>query len=1374
MEQATEPEPAPESQNARERKPKEQKKKEQKQRQQALSLLDVRCLRGVVDGDVSAVRASLDSGSNPNSTNMAGQPLLCIAAGKGHAAVVALLLQRGGADAHVREPGRGSSALAIAAEFGHAAVIDTLIGQSADVASKDVEGATALHVAAANGQPRAIERLVAHSAPLDALTDKGLTPLFYAAQMDRKDCCRILLEAGADPDIITPWGTAYERAKDKGHEATAAVLRYMPAALYAKKRKTRPDFRPVTPALSSSMSELVKAAGVGDVALVARLLDRRANINEHYHAYPAISIAAGAGNAAVVALLAERGANTNAPALDGSTALHTAASGGHSGVVEVLIGSCAPVDVLTKQGISPLYMAAWNGHLQCVQALLEGQADYRLGTKWGTALSVAQDEGHSEVAALLRKHAEDAAAAEDQQRKDAAAAAAAENPTLPPCDGTLKVVVHKCSNLLAGDRNGLSDPFVTLALGECSVKTLCVKKTLDPVFDEVLELPIATSETDGLRLVATVWDQDLTTHDFLGEAKISLCDEFASDGWLASSINGEYSLGDPDERLGGSERKQAQERTAAGIMRPLGTLTLRIEFVPDHAQMQAAVDAAAAATAALAHAEAEAAQKAKHLAAAKAAAAIAADLAAKQALVDSRTARLSRLMDQPTGTSVSDNTVQETPDETGVGVLSSTQRPHTDVVGMRASPDIHPSSGQIRARKGAVRRLPTLSVGGLAEVALGHKFATKAEIRAAQAEKDRAAHRAAKFEERKAQLAAEKERERAERAADIPDYSKAPGITPVEYLLEYRQSSGAPDRPAQEGFEQIVVSLAIPSVQELQLPVHQELLTEVCLRHANDAAHVACDSTRGGDRDAQQSRKGTEPNDDSRLSIHCSSIEVNVVGYADPWFEIDQVRFAKALARLEAETERVKAVIRHRESFLRQTEQVHLEELLQMSVAAPQTCAECWEALSAAEEAQLANEAAAADQSELFDVRQSRKELQLQVTSRSLKVYRDGQCVEELQYPDLSWAVEAGGTLRVEHPTSVRKYWTDRSTEIEESISARVQSFSKVIWKTKPAGALFFRLRAKGILLRTDWTVQSRCLTQLRSQLGDLDADLANVEVRGAKRDANRQHARRLHEKVTAVLIQDALLQLGLEAEDLLAGVAGTAVGYALAKELIEELMTVGRLRLQENDGRHRLDAGKGVKRADVLEAQRVLSLAERGLSTFLGASHVRTLDAKTLLASSFCSPSLTLAPLDDLRIARMQYNQLVSARHAKLTAAQASTGLRQELLELRVVFLGDKIKKIGPEHIDAQAVDAAYGLDDMDDMKAALVDLLLAHYVRVTARDDAETLRYHGHLDPVVAEIKQRQHVVNLLEGLMPGAQSPDTEVTNDVEDCGSVAASG
>ena len=1121
-----------------------------KQKKKALSLLDVAILRGVVDGDVSAVRVSLDAGSNPDSKNIAGMPILCNAASKGHAGVVALLLERH-ADAEIREPQRGSSALAIAAEFGHAAVIDALVAHGADVTGKDSGGATALHVAAANGQPQAIERLVAHYAPLDVLTDKGLTALFYAGQMGRTDCCRVLLEAGADADITTPWGTACERAKAKGHAATAAIIRYMPAALYAQKRTTRPDFRPVTPAQSSAMSDFVKAVGVGDVDVAARLLDQRANVNEYYQAYPAISIAAGAGNAAVVALLVERGVNANAWAPDGSTALHTAASGGYTGVVEVLVSSRAPIDMLTKQGISPLYMAAWNGHTGCVKALLDSKANYQLRTKWGTALSMAQDEGHADTAALLRNHAADAAAAEDKkrEREAAAAVAAKEGPTLPPCDGVLEVVVEKCSNLIAGDRNGMSDPFVTLTLAssepEVEQKTQTIKKTLNPVFEEALKLPISISapdfDPDGLSLVLTVLDKDITTSDFLGEVTLNLCDAFdASGGWVASTIDGEYPFEDPDERLSGSERKQAQERSAAGIMRPYGTVTLRIEFVPDAAQMQERADAEAAAAAAAAELKAKAEREAAEMVAAKAAAAVAVDQAAKRASADAQAARLAHLTEQSAVDSVvpNDNRAQN---RSGV-LLSSPQRDKGQPAGIRASPDIHRSSGQIRARKSTVRRLPSMSMSGLAEVALGHKFATKTELKAVSVEKERAARRAAKIEEQKVRLAAEKERQRAERAADIPDYNNASSsfVAPVEYMLEYRQQADGSGRSGQNEEEEshpagekekewvtLVVSLNAPcSIEELRRSEQLPLLQQECAEHARQQA------SRGSNNNGGDQNDGMRVDDDST-----SSIEVRVVGYADPWFETDQVRWAKALVRLETEAERAEAVCRHREAFLKQTQNVYLEDVQQMSLGPVQTASECWDALSLSEEAELADAAAAADQSELFDARQGRKELQLRVASRALQVYRDGQLVEDFLYVDLAgWRAE-DATLLVEHSQeqqqqqqatqkAVSKYATDRSEDIARAVAARVAALQKVRWKELPAGILYFRLQAKGIRLRKDWTVQSSMLVELREQVQALDADIARGGVRESDRESQgklllrerRLEARRLHETIVACL----------------------------------------------------------------------------------------------------------------------------------------------------------------------------------------------------------------------------------------------------------------
>jgi hypothetical protein len=86
-------------------------------------------------------------------------------------------------------------------------------------------------------------------------------------------------------------------------------------------------------------------------------------------------------------------------------------------------------------------------------------------------------------------------------------------------------------------------------------------------------------------------------------------------------------------------------------------------------------------------------------------------------------------------------------------------------------------------------------------------------------------------------------------------------------------------------------------------------------------------------------------------------------------------------------------------------------------------------------------------------------------------------------------------------------------------------------------------------------------------------------------------------------LQRESLGQLGVQADDLLAGiVGGKNVGHDLARELIAEIAVVGDRRLLENDSRQRLDSGKGVKREDLAETQRLLVLAAGGMRAFLGA----------------------------------------------------------------------------------------------------------------------------------------------------------------------------
>ena len=90
--------------------------------------------------------------------------------------------------------------------------------------------------------------------------------------------------------------------------------------------------------------------------------------------------------------------------------------------------------------------------------------------------------------------------------------------------GVLKVHLKKGVGLKAMDLNGKSDPYVIVTCGKETKKSRVVKATLDPVWNETLELNTASFDDvlrDGLHL--KVMDKDtFTKDDPLGEVHVSL------------------------------------------------------------------------------------------------------------------------------------------------------------------------------------------------------------------------------------------------------------------------------------------------------------------------------------------------------------------------------------------------------------------------------------------------------------------------------------------------------------------------------------------------------------------------------------------------------------------------------------------------------------------------------------------------------------------------------------------------------------------------------------------------------------------------------------------------------------------------------------
>jgi Ca2+-dependent lipid-binding protein len=98
---------------------------------------------------------------------------------------------------------------------------------------------------------------------------------------------------------------------------------------------------------------------------------------------------------------------------------------------------------------------------------------------------------------------------------------------LPPSEtildtGRAQIEFLDAENLLSADRNGKSDPFVSVSLGGTELfKSKVVKKTLNPTWNEGTTLPIPSRCRSDLELKVFDWDR-AAKNDLIGTAKLDI------------------------------------------------------------------------------------------------------------------------------------------------------------------------------------------------------------------------------------------------------------------------------------------------------------------------------------------------------------------------------------------------------------------------------------------------------------------------------------------------------------------------------------------------------------------------------------------------------------------------------------------------------------------------------------------------------------------------------------------------------------------------------------------------------------------------------------------------------------------------------------
>jgi ankyrin repeat protein len=160
------------------------------------------------------VRMLLENGADVNAKRENGSTALLFACVLGKEELVQLLIERG-ADVNITNNNLDTP-LMVATDGGFDRICEMLIRYGADTRLGRKNGATALHISAGKGDIR-IVRLLLDKIPVNIVNNDNETPLLVALARNQLEIVKMLLEAGASPEIVSNYGvTAYDLAiRDK-------------------------------------------------------------------------------------------------------------------------------------------------------------------------------------------------------------------------------------------------------------------------------------------------------------------------------------------------------------------------------------------------------------------------------------------------------------------------------------------------------------------------------------------------------------------------------------------------------------------------------------------------------------------------------------------------------------------------------------------------------------------------------------------------------------------------------------------------------------------------------------------------------------------------------------------------------------------------------------------------------------------------------------------------------------------------------------------------------------------------------------------------------------------------------------------------------
>ena len=345
----------------------------------------------------------------------------------------------------------GQTPLHIAVDQGDEIIIQKLFARNADPSLQDVTGNTSLHLAvqlkqklisesvktgASNGSPflasyhtcsqQTVQSIIGHGADVNAINNRGQTALWFACTDGQNNFVKVLLDAGADPNIADKYGDSCLHAAINGQCNTETMQKMVDQGAdvnVINKDGATPLLLACSIAQAESVALLLSLGadpnmadadgetsilnaieGYCSVQTMQKLIDDGASVNAiNNKGLTALLKACAYRQMDVVNVLLEAGADPTIVDDVHYSSLHAAVDGRCSlDTLQALIDHGAHIDAKRKDGTNALLRACSTGQSESVIFLLEAGANVKIVKPDGNTCLHAAVDGNCRKAALQK------------------------------------------------------------------------------------------------------------------------------------------------------------------------------------------------------------------------------------------------------------------------------------------------------------------------------------------------------------------------------------------------------------------------------------------------------------------------------------------------------------------------------------------------------------------------------------------------------------------------------------------------------------------------------------------------------------------------------------------------------------------------------------------------------------------------------------------------------------------------------------------------------------------------------------------------------------------------------------------------------------